>query len=210
MGPPCQPFEPPVPWTVAPRAGADARPGARAPSTRREALVTWTPALLSLLSLTRPPAARAQPPSGATASALVLVTAPATGLDDLTQAELRLLFLRSTAGEVRGKKLVALNQPPGSPERELFDRRVLGMSPEQMARYWIDQKVRGQQSAPRSFAPPQILARMLERLPGSIGYLRPEHVTPALRAVRIDGQAPESPQYLLAARPGASLAERKP
>ena len=144
--------------------------------------------------------------SGARAHAasvsLVLVTSPETRLENISLADLRQLFLGETVRDRADAKLVPLNQSPATPERVHFDQRVLGMSADEMARYWIDQKVRGLRGAPRNLSPPQMIARVVERFAGAVAYLRPEHVTGALRTVSIDGRAPGSAGYALAATGG--------
>lgn len=167
-------------------------------SFSRRVFLRWgPPGLAGLAPLARPSAVVAAP-----SLSLVLVTAAGTALENMSSGDLRQLFLGETVRDEANTKLVPLNQPAGSPEREHFDRRVLGMSPDEMARYWIDQKVRGLKGAPRNLSPPQMIARVVERFPGAVAYLRPEHVTSTLRAVKIDGRAPTAPQYALAAQGG--------
>lgn len=131
--------------------------------------------------------------------ALVLVTSTKTPLENLSLGDLRQLFLGATLRDDQGGTLVPLNQEPGTPERQAFDRRVLGMSPDEMARYWIDQKVRGLKGAPRNLGPPQMLARVVERFAGAVAYLRPDQTQPGLRVLRIDGRPSAHPHYALAA-----------
>ena len=131
---------------------------------------------------------------------LVLVTAAKTPLENMSGGDLRQLFLGETIRDKGGQKLVPLNHQPGSVERSLFDQRVLSMSQDEMARYWIDQKVRGLKGAPRNLAPPQMVARVVERFAGAVSYLRPEHVIAGLRVVRIDNVEPVATVYLLSGR----------
>lgn len=136
----------------------------------------------------------------AEAAGLVLVTASKTPLESLSAGDLRQLFLGEAIRDKSGQKLVPLNHQPGSVERSVFDQRVLSMSQDEMARYWIDQKVRGLKGPPRTLAPAQMVARVVERFPGAVSYLKPEHVIAGLRLVRIDNVEPTSETYLLAAR----------
>ncbi|MDX2023742.1 MAG: hypothetical protein SF187_26120 [Deltaproteobacteria bacterium] len=136
----------------------------------------------------------------AEAAGLVLVTAAKTQLENISAGDLRQLFLGETIRDKGNQKLVPLNHQPGSLERGLFDQRVLGMSQDEMARYWIDQKVRGLKGPPRNLAPAQMVARVVERFPGAVSYLRPEHVITGLRMVRIENVEPGADNYLLADR----------
>ena len=71
-------------------------------------------------------------------------------LRDISRSELRRAYLGEVT-EQHGVRLVALNQPPGAPARADFDHTLLGLEPEAIARFWIDQRIRGQGSAPRAF-----------------------------------------------------------
>lgn len=131
--------------------------------------------------------------------ALVLVTSTKTPLENLSLGDLRQLFLGATLRDDEGGALVPLNQEPGTRERQAFDRRVLGLSPDEMARYWIDQKVRGLKGAPRNLGPPHMLARVVERFVGAVAYLRPDQSHAGLRALRIEGRPASDPHYALSA-----------
>lgn len=133
----------------------------------------------------------------ADASTLVLVTAAKATLVNISSGDLRQLFLGETVRDGRNQKLLPLNQQAGTAERTLFDNRILGMSQDEMAGYWIDQKVRGLKGPPRNLAPAQLVARVVERFPGAVSYLRPEHVVPGLRMVRIDNVEPAAANYVL-------------
>jgi hypothetical protein len=131
---------------------------------------------------------------------LVLVTAARTALPNISSGDLRQLFLGESVRDRTNQKLVPLNQQAGSAERSVFDDRVLGMSQNEMAGYWIDQKVRGLKGPPRNLAPAQMVARVVERFPGAVSYLRPEHVIPGLKVVRIDNVEAGSEGYVLTGR----------
>lgn len=133
-------------------------------------------------------------------SPLVLVTAAKTTLVNISSGDLRQLFLGETVRDGSNQKLLPLNQQAGTGERTLFDNRILGMSQDEMAGYWIDQKVRGLKGPPRNLAPAQLIARVVVRFPGAVSYLRPEHVVQGLRMVRIDNVEPGATNYVLGAK----------
>lgn len=127
---------------------------------------------------------------GRTASAdnkkLVVVVAKGSKVTNLSREDLKRCFL-GEAVSAEGKPLAAFNLPPSSPERAGFDQSVLGMSPEQVARYWIDRKVRGQGAAPRALPSAAHVARVAAKFPGAIGYLLVSQMTSDVQAVSIDG-----------------------
>lgn len=126
---------------------------------------------------------------------LVVVVATANPMADISRANLRRAFLgEPTNGP--GGKLIPLNQTPGTGARTQFDRIVLGLEPDAVARFWIDQRIRGAGGAPRAVAA-SMLVRVIPQLAGTIGYVRATELGPGMKAVTIDGKKPGDPSYLL-------------
>jgi len=103
---------------------------------------------------------------------------------------------------------VPFNYPAKSDVRERFDSLVLGMSPEDVGRHWIDQRIRGQQSPPNTIPSPALLCRVVARLPGAIAYMPASLVGTQCKAVPIDGVAPGQAGYVLASDPGTPHTSR--
>jgi hypothetical protein len=129
---------------------------------------------------------------------MVVVVSTGTPLQNLDIESLRRLFTGETLRDDKGNVLVPLNQAPGSAERMHFDKRVLGMDADAMARFWIDRKIRGQKGAPRSIAPARNLARIVAKFPGTIAYLSSKDVVAGLKVIRIDGKSEGESGYKLA------------
>jgi hypothetical protein len=127
---------------------------------------------------------------------LQLITSKSNGLTDLSLANLRQAFYGKQV-LVGSMKLVPLNHPPGTADRVVFDRVVLGMGPEEVGRYWIDQKVRGGDSPPRTIESVGLLLRVVAALPAAVAYVREGFSTPDLKIVRLDGRLPSDPRYPL-------------
>ena len=138
------------------------------------------------------------PPPAASASALVIVVGAQSPLHDISRKTLR----RAYSGELseeQGTRLVPLNQPPGSAARVAFDRTLLGLEPDAIARFWIDQRIRGQGSAPRAIPNVALLLRVLAQLPGGVSYVRRSDLpasAPGVKVLTIDGKKPGDPGYL--------------
>jgi hypothetical protein len=159
------------------------------PKVNRPRLATIATVVGMLLLVGAAPALRAADPP------LVVVVAAANPMADISRANLRRAFLgEPTSGP--GGKLIPLNQPPGTPARTQFDRIVLDLEPEAVARFWIDQRIRGQGGAPRSVAV-SMLVRVVPQLAGTICYVRANEVGPGMKAITIDGKKPGDPGYLL-------------
>ena len=126
---------------------------------------------------------------------LAVVTAKQSPLEGLSLSQLKRLYLGDAIQGPGGEKLLPLNRDPKSPERLGFDRSVLGMSPEAVARYWIDRKIRGQSGAPRAVDPGSVAERVVARLPGALVYVRAKEVGAEVKVIRVDGKKPGEPGY---------------
>jgi hypothetical protein len=69
------------------------------------------------------------------------------------------------------------------------------MNPEEVTRYWIDRKIRGQSGPPKSIDSPDLLQRVVARLAGAIGYVNAGEMRSEVQAVRIDGRLPGESGY---------------
>jgi hypothetical protein len=86
-------------------------------------------------------------------------------------AELEKIFLRKTLRWPDGEIVLAFNATPDSERRRMFDRAVLGMSPDEAARYWLDQRIRNGVVAPREVEDPTLAIKLVTRLTGAVAYV---------------------------------------
>lgn len=132
----------------------------------------------------------------ATPDPVAVIVARSHKASTLSLGALRQIFLQQ-GGEHEGLPFSPFNQARNTFPRVRFDRRVLGMSPEESARYWVDQRIRGEASPPRSIANVRLLLRVVERFPGAIAYIRPSDLNANVKVLRISGLLPTDPKYPL-------------
>lgn len=145
---------------------------------------------LALLSGWPSHAAAEAPPS----VVLVVVVAKGSPIKSLSRAELRRTFLGELISS-RDIALVPFNSQPGSPPRAGFDQSVLGMSPAEVGRYWVDRKVRGQSGAPRSLPSMAHVLKVVAKFPGAISYVPADQLNAAVQPVAVDGVAYTDAKY---------------
>lgn len=133
--------------------------------------------------------------------ALAIIVSPTSKLSNVSMADLRRVFESERLTDPDGTKLIALNHPPKTVDRVGFDQVVLGMDPEAVGRFWIDRKIRGGNGPPRTVESLATLRRVVEKLPGAIGYIRPGQLSNEVRAIRVDGKLPEDPGYPVRYKP---------
>jgi hypothetical protein len=127
--------------------------------------------------------------------ALAVIVSPESKLTNISLDDLRRVFQSERLTDPDGLKLIPLNHPPKTVDRVGFDQAVLGMDPESVGRFWIDRKIRGGSGPPRTVESLATLRRVVEKLPGAIGYIRPAQLSSEVRAIRVDGKLPEDAGY---------------
>jgi hypothetical protein len=131
---------------------------------------------------------------------LVIVVAKGSSVTNLSRDDLKRCFLGESVS-AGGKNLVPFNAAAGTPERSGFDKAVLGMTPDEVGRFWVDRKVRGQSAAPRSLPSAAHMAKVAAKFPGAIGYLPADQMTSDIQAVSIDGVAYTDASYNVTSAP---------
>jgi hypothetical protein len=114
---------------------------------------------------------------------LVVVVHAGNKIDNLSISELDAIFRTKQQNFDNGIRVIPFNLPPRQEHRVLFDERVLEMSPDEVARYWIDRRVRGGTKPPRQVPNVELLAKVIARLEGGIGYLPESAVIEGIRIV---------------------------
>ena len=127
---------------------------------------------------------------------LVVVVVKGSGLTNLSKDDLKHCFLGDPVSG-GGKTLVPFNAESKTPDRSGFDRAILGMSPDEVGRFWIDRRVRGQAGAPRSLPSVAHMQKVVAKFPGAIGYVTVDELTADLQPVKIDGVDYTAPGYSL-------------
>ena len=155
--------------------------------------------LLALGVLCLSPTGLARAEESASLARIAVIVGPDSPLSDISLGRLRPIFL-SHVREYRGRRVVPFNQPRGTLARSAFDQNVLGMNPEQSARYWVDQRIRGSSKPPRAIANPQLLLRVVSQFPGAIAYVRESDLNEAVKALTLSGRSLHDDDYPIRSR----------
>lgn len=114
---------------------------------------------------------------------LVVIVHPSNPTTRMSATELYDVFTSSRQTWAHGGRVLAFNLPPRTTVREQFDRAVFAQDAEGVARFWIDQRVRGGPQPPRAVPTPDLVLRLVESVPGAVGYVPLASI--AGRAVRV-------------------------
>jgi hypothetical protein len=105
------------------------------------------------------------------ASRIAIVVHPSNGVSSLSPGELEAIFTTRKLYWPNGRAIAAYNLPTRHPVRVEIDRSVLHLEPDQVARFWIDRRVRGGHLPPRQAPTVDVMKRVVASLETSIGYL---------------------------------------
>jgi ABC-type phosphate transport system substrate-binding protein len=114
---------------------------------------------------------------------LAIIVNPGVTTAKLTASELEAIFTSSQKNWSDGSNISTFSYAPEDPIRRLFDQVVLRMSPEEAARFWLDQRVRGGARPPRQVPDAALAVRLVGKLAGSIAYVPESLVNASVKVV---------------------------
>lgn len=117
------------------------------------------------------------------AAGLVVIAHPNNSVSSATMAELEAYFTTRKQYWPNGGRVQPFNFPAKHPVRVAFDEAVLGMNADEVARYWIDRRVRGGHRPPRQVPSAALMVRIVASLDGAIGYVNPSDVNSSVKVI---------------------------
>jgi hypothetical protein len=102
---------------------------------------------------------------------LVVVVHPSNRVAALSAAEIESIFLLKRRRWADGTPIIPFNLTSGIAPRRLFDMTVLRMTVDDVARYWLDERIRSGTRAPRQLGDASLALRLAARVPGAIAYV---------------------------------------
>ena len=103
--------------------------------------------------------------------ALLVIVHPNNPTRSLDALQLNALFTSNRRFWPNGDTVVAFNAPPRTMNRAFFDRVVLGMTPDQAGRFWVDRQVRGEARPPRTVPSIRLAHAAVKKLRNAITYV---------------------------------------
>jgi len=116
---------------------------------------------------------------------IVVITNKATKLHGITLAEVRELYLGKNKSLSNGQRLVAADQAMGTDIHKQFYKKVLGMTENELSRYWAKRRVT------RKFKPPKIIIgdiamkQWIAITPDNIGYIDSKSLDSSVKVLLI-------------------------
>jgi hypothetical protein len=124
--------------------------------------------------------------SGGLKEEFVVIAHPSNRFEALSRTKASYLFLRKVSRWPWGAEVAPLDLPEGDPIRRAFVRQVLGLSEEQLAEYWIDQRATRGVSPPLQAHNTAAAKLWVATKPGGIAYVPASLLDSTVKAMRID------------------------
>ena len=153
-----------------------------------------------LLALAAAALLRAAPEAGVATSpkqeGLAIIVNQSNAVDDLSMAELRVVFLGERSHWPNGRRITLVMMEQGQPEREAILREICRLSEADFRRRILQGLFTGEVLvSPKTLSTPVGVRKFVFNVPGAIGYLRPEDVDGSVKVIRVDGRLPSDAEY---------------
>jgi hypothetical protein len=115
-----------------------------------------------------------------------VIVHPSNRFDALSRSKVSYLFLRKVSRWPWGAEVAPLDLAQSEPIRRLFVQQVLGISEEQLAAYWIDQRATRGVSPPLQVRDAAAAKLWVAARPGGIAYVPSSALDGTVKTLRID------------------------
>jgi hypothetical protein len=150
--------------------------------------------LLGVLGLMSGALSLGAPPARADLDEIAVVVNKANGIGTMNRSQLNAIFMAKATEFPGGGRATPVNLPPENPFRREFDSVVLGMRPDEVERFWLDNRIRSGVGSPRKLPAPSSIVRFVSGDPSGIGYAPSSELDGSIRVVaRIRGGQVRSP-----------------
>lgn len=102
---------------------------------------------------------------------VAIVVNSSNPLSSLNKDQLSAIYRVRSQEFPGGAKAEPVNLPPTDAGRQLFDQVVLGMSPDEAKRFWIDARIRSGTVPPKKVPSASAVLRHVSTNAGGLGYL---------------------------------------
>ena len=118
-------------------------------------------------------------PGTATAGEVVVVVNKANPNSALTAQQVRSYFMKRSGAWQNGEKVRPVDREGESPERKALLAQVIGLSSNQLKRYWLEKQYASAELPPASVADEASVLKFVAFFKGGIGFVTREALTEA-------------------------------
>ncbi len=115
----------------------------------------------------------------------VVIVNPSNHFDALSRSKLSYLFLRKVSRWPWGAEVDPIDLKAQEPARQQFTKEVLGTTEEQLAQYWIDQRVTRGVGPPVEARDVATAKALVAARPGAIAYIPASAVDGTVKVIQV-------------------------
>lgn len=113
-----------------------------------------------------------------------LVSNPALGVASISKSDLKRVYT-GKKGQIGSAKAVPFVLPESNPAMVAFLSDVLGMSPADFKKFWVDAQIKGEGTAPATQKTSAAAVAVVGEIPGGIAIVEKSAVTAAVKEVEV-------------------------
>lgn len=126
--------------------------------------------------------------SSAHAGGIKFITDGDNPISSLTPEQIRDFYLKKNKQWPNGNSVRFFDRDDESDERKIFLREVLKRSQREVETFWIGQKLYTGHSAPTQVNSDSLMAALVNKIPGSLGYVSESFTTPkGIKIIELKG-----------------------
>lgn len=114
----------------------------------------------------------------------VLVSNPALGVAAISKSDLKRVYT-GKKGQIGSAKAVPFVLPETNPAMVAFLNDVLGMSPADFKKFWVDAQIKGEGTAPATQKTSASAVAVVGEIPGGLAIVEKSAVTAAVKEVEV-------------------------
>jgi hypothetical protein len=119
---------------------------------------------------------------------IAVIVNRSNGVGPMNRSQLSAIFKSKSTSFPGGGRADPVNLAPENPVRQEYDLVVLGMTPDEVERFWLDNKIRSGVGSPRRLSGPDAVVRFVAGDAAGIGYVETSDTNDSVRIVaRIRG-----------------------
>lgn len=113
-----------------------------------------------------------------------VVTSPSSPVASISKADLKRVFTGKKSN-IGGTKIVPFMLADANPAAQSFLKDVLGMSPEEYKKHWVDTQVKGEGTAPATQKTSAVAIMVSADLPGALAVVEKSAVNATVKEVSV-------------------------
>lgn len=113
-----------------------------------------------------------------------LVANPAVGVATVSKADLKRIYT-GKKGQIGGAKAVPFILPESNPAMAAFLKDVLGMSPAEFKKFWVEAQIKGEGTAPATQKTSVAAVAVVGEIPGGLAIVEKSAVNASVKEVAV-------------------------